>query len=267
MSTHVEHVMGMAVSIDVRDDDLEVDSAVDRVVRWLHWVDATFSTYRADSVINAVARGRLDADHVPRAVRDVLDRCEELKRRTAGFFDAFASGRLDPSGLVKGWSVDVASELLTLSAVRNHAVNAGGDLRARGVPEVGRRWRVGIAHPLERSALCAVLETGDAAVATSGTNERGAHVIDPHTGRPATELASVTIVGPELGTADAFATAAFAMGRRAPAWLLELEGYEALVVDREGYLWSTPGLDALLVNPPTKPGRPSRCADVRSATT
>jgi thiamine biosynthesis lipoprotein len=79
------------------------------------------------------------------------------------------------------------------------------------------------------------------AVATSGTYERGSHVLDPFTGRPAAGLVSATVVGPDLTIADAFATAALAMGIRAPDWLITLNGYEAQVITPKGTGWSTPG--------------------------
>src|SRR5262249_54215153 len=74
------------------------------------------------------------------------------------------------------------------------------------------RWRVGIQHPHVRDKIAAVVEGNDVGVATSGAYARGEHVVDPHTGRPPTGVLSVTIVGPELATADAYATAAFALG-------------------------------------------------------
>ena len=92
-----------------------------------------------------------------------------------------------------------------------------------------------------RDALCTVVDVGDAAVATSGTAERGAHVIDPHTGCAAVDLGSVTIIGADLGVVDTYATAALAMGFDAPAWLAALQGYEAFFVDAGGFLWETPG--------------------------
>lgn len=67
---------------------------------------------------------------------------------------------------------------------------------------------------------------------------------DPHTGRPAMDLASVTIVGPGLTLADAYATAAFAMGGDAPGWLAELSGYESYVLDAGGHAWWSPGFGA-----------------------
>jgi thiamine biosynthesis lipoprotein len=41
---------------------------------------------------------------------------------------------------------------------------------------------------------------------------------------------SVTITGPDLATADAYATAAFAMGEAGPRWTARLPGYEAMTI-------------------------------------
>jgi thiamine biosynthesis lipoprotein len=240
--THVEHVMGMAVSIDVRDSSVLDDRAlIPDVCDWFHWVDAVFSTYQPSSVVSLVGSGRLPLGDAPPVVQWVVSSCVELAEATDGYFDAWASGRLDPSGLVKGWSVEVASALLAGRGGRCHAVNAGGDIRLRGssVPGTGRPWRVGIAHPMVRDALCAVLEVDDGGVATSGTAERGPHVLDPHTGRAALDLASVTVIGPDVVTADVYATAALAMGLDGPDWLAGLDGYEAVVVDAGGHIWTT----------------------------
>ena len=82
----------------------------------------------------------------------------------------------------------------------------------------GGPWRVGVQHPRERDRLAAVLSLTDAAVATSGAYERGEHIVDPLTGRPPSGALAVTVLGRDLATADAYATAAFAMGERGPAW-------------------------------------------------
>ena len=101
---------------------------------------------------------------------------------------------------------------------------------------------MGIADPFHRGRLALVVEAVDSAVATSGTAERGAHIIDPHLGHPATGLASLTVVGPSLALADAYATAAFAMGpARARDWTASLEGYAAFAITATGATWHTPG--------------------------
>jgi FAD:protein FMN transferase len=190
--------MGMPVRVEG-----DVDAA--RVFTWLHWVDATFSTYRDDSEIVRLDRGELDDPHPH--VREVLARCEELRRETGGYFDVRAGGRLDPSGYVKGWAVQRAADRF---GGRRFLIDAGGDVVLRG------SWRVGIRHPYERDRLAAAITVSDCAVATSGAYERGPHVLDPHTGRPASGLSSVTVIGRDLGTVDAYATAAFAAGD--PRW-------------------------------------------------
>jgi FAD:protein FMN transferase len=244
----VEQIMGTAIGIDIRDDlpPDDLASALQAAFAWLRWVDDTFSTYKAGSQISRIGRGELALDNADPKVREVLQQCDSLRASTGGYFDARAApgGALDPSGLVKGWSVEAASALLAETGSRNHCINAGGDVRVRGAPEPGRRWHVGITHPLEAGALTAVVALTDGAVATSGTAERGPHVFDPHTGLPATGLASVTIVGPSLTLADAYATSAQAMGAAAPAWLRNLEGYESYVVDAEGNAWWSAGFEA-----------------------
>jgi thiamine biosynthesis lipoprotein len=235
----VEDIMGMPILVDVRDDDAEV-GALDQVFDWFRWVDATFSTYRDDSEISRLNRGELALDDTHPDVRRILERCEELRDETRGYFDACATGMLDPSGLVKGWSVDRAADMLHGADLRNFAVNAGGDIRlsGRAVPEL--HWRIGIQHPRERDRVAAVVEASDVAIATSGAYERGDHVVNPHTGRPPAGVLSVTVTGPELATADAYATAAFAMGSDAgPLWTARLRGYEALTILEDDVVLST----------------------------
>jgi FAD:protein FMN transferase len=237
----VEQIMGMPIVVDVRDDEVD-ESVLDAVFDWFSWVDSTFSTYKDDSEINRLDRGELARANAHVDVRRVLDRCEELREETHGSFDTLATGRLDPSGLVKGWSVDGAADLLHSAGLRNFGVNAGGDMRlsGRAVPEL--TWRVGIQHPLDRGKVAAVVEANDLAVATSGAYARGEHVIDPHTGRPPRGVLSVTVVGPDLATADAYATAAFAMGPHAgPRWTARLRGYEAMTILADETVLTTGG--------------------------
>jgi thiamine biosynthesis lipoprotein len=237
--------MGMPVVVDVRDPDAG-DEVVDRVFDWLRFVDEMFSTFKPGSEISRINRGELAVEEAHQDVREVLERCEELRHETNGYFDArpASSQVLDPSGLVKGWSVDRAAAILDECGVRNYAVNAGGDMVVRGRALPDDCWRVGIQHPLERDKIAKVVAATDLAVATSGAYARGDHVIDPHTRRPPEGVLSVTITGPVLATADAYATAAFAMGADGPAWTARLRGYEAMTVLADETVLSTPGFPA-----------------------
>src|SRR4051795_9621870 len=234
--TQVRHIMGIPIGIDVRDE-VDVEVAFD----WLREADATFSTYREDSEISRLDRGELALADCRPEVDEVLTRCVRLNRVTRGAFSVRPAGRLDPSGLVKGWAIDGAAARLAAAGAERFCINAGGDVVARGRPAPDRRWRVGVRHPVEHDRLAAVLAVEDLAVATSGEYERGAHIVDPHTGAPASGLLSVTIVGPDLATADAYATAAFAMGDAGPAWTATLAGYDAMCITAGHRVLSTPG--------------------------
>jgi thiamine biosynthesis lipoprotein len=243
----VEHIMGMPIQIDLRDAG--VDPAVlDAAFDWLRVVDRTFSTYQPDSEISRLARGELSVSECRPEVDEVLTRCAQLRAETGGFFSVRAGGRLDPSGLVKGWAVGRAADVLGAEGARNFAINAGGDIVLRGRPGPDDLWRIGIQHPQQADKLFAVLAGEDIAIATSGQYERGAHVLDPHTGRPPEGLLSVTIVGRDLATADAYATAAFAMGADGPEWAAARADHETLCVTTDQTVLSSPGLDRYRVS-------------------
>ncbi|WP_051323792.1 FAD:protein FMN transferase [Candidatus Solirubrobacter pratensis] len=236
---HVESVMGTVVSLDLRDDGAH-DAAVAAAMRELHRADARFSTYREDSEIRRLDRGELRIPDASPDVREVLDRCLRLRAETNGYFDVRPAGRLDPSALVKGWAAQRAAEILVAGGATRFCLNLGGDVITRG-----RGWRIGIQHPLDRTAIAARVQADDLAVATSGAYERGAHIVDPHMRAAPGDVLSVTVTGPDLGTADAYSTAAFAMGAAGPAWTLGLDDYEAMTILADATVLCTPGFPLL----------------------
>jgi thiamine biosynthesis lipoprotein len=243
----VEHVMGMPIIVDIRDMDID-PGCVDAVFAWFRLVDEVFSTYKQASEISRLNRGEISIHDAGEDMRGVLQRCEELRVQTGGYFDVRAASRdvIDPSGFVKGWSVDRATSLLDEVGARNYSINAGGDIAVRGGALPQRQWRIGIQHPKRRGSIARVLQSDHLAVATSGSYERGAHVMDPFTGLAPVGVLSVTVAGPELGVADAYATAAYAHGSQAAEWTRELpsRGYEALTITADERVLVTPGFPA-----------------------
>jgi thiamine biosynthesis lipoprotein len=137
--------------------------------------------------------------------------------------------------------------MLKSAGARNYFINAGGDIVASGRPAPDRNWRVGVRHPEQPDRLAAVLSITDLAVATSGTYERGEHIVDPRCGQPPAGLLSMTVIGPSLAYADAYSTAAFVMGADGARWVATIDGYEALAItDQRRTTW-TAGVDGLLV--------------------
>lgn len=232
--------MGTVFSIHVADEG-DWSAAIADVVADLHWVDETFSTYRPESEISRLGRAEIRLRDCSPAVAEVLGLCAEVQTDTDGYFAATTRGVLDPSGLVKGWAIARASAVLSAAGAGSHAVNGGGDMQLVGGLPDGTPWRVGIAHPLQPGSLATVVEGYDLAVATSGTAERGCHIVDPRTGRPPAGLASITVTGRGITLVDAYATAAYAMGPASRAWLEGLPGYDAFAVTEADASWATAG--------------------------
>ena len=239
MSRRTELLMG-GHPFTVATDRIADDALLDAAFAELRAAEALFSPFRADSAVSRINAGTLRERDADRLVREVLDLCRAYAARTGGYFSAWRGGRLDPSGLVKGWAIARAAAVLERAGCRRFFVDGAGDVTVRGA------WRVGVRHPRERDRVAGVVELRDLAIATSGTYEKGPHIVDPHDGAPATELVSLTVIGRDITAADAYATAAFAMGRAGVAFVEGLRGYEAMAIDGELFSAETSGWSRLL---------------------
>jgi FAD:protein FMN transferase len=239
--------MGTTVSIDVRDEGVPA-AALDAAVQTLRELEARFTTYCDDSEIKRIERGELQLADAHPDVREVLAACAVLRAESNGAFDAWRDGCLDPSGYVKGWAAERAAAVLRSSGATRFALNLGGDVICAGESAAGLPWRVGVRHPAEPRRIAFVVGVRDGAVATSGSYERGDHIVDARTGRPATDWRSITVLAPDLATADAIATAALAMGMDGPAWAAERPGCEVAAIGQDERLWTTAGLERARLN-------------------
>jgi FAD:protein FMN transferase len=151
---------------------------------------------------------------------------------------------IDVNAIAQGYSVDVVSEYLDSKGCTNYLVEIGGEIRAKGINERGKTWKIGIDKPVfgnqnKGETLQSVLVVSNKSVATSGnyrkfkTDAQGnkySHTINPKTGFPVkSNLLSASIVAPDCITADAYATACMVMGLEKSINLItnhkELDGY------------------------------------------
>lgn len=268
-SAHVElvHTMGTVVTLDVRGPGPKpgFESAVADATERLHRIDARLSTWIPDSWASRLLTGAVALDDCPSQVRAVVALAEDVEAATDGYFTprwrADAPGP-DPTGLVKGWAAQRASDVLVAHGFEDHAVNAAGDVVLSGLPVPeepadAQMWRIGISDPARAGTLLGVVELPAGpwrwAVATSGTAERGRHVVDPHTGTFPGMVASATVVArvdaplAEAGAwTDGCATALVAAGGGAAALLADLPVH-GLVLGADGVLTDPEGL---LLPPP-----------------
>ncbi len=239
-------LMGTVFSVHVVDDAsggpeqrATEDLAAARFFDEVSEIERIFSTFRDDSEVSRIRRGELDIASADPRVGMVAAACDEAESATAGRFSAHWRGGFDPTGYVKGWSVEVAGAahlepLLRVPGIRALGVNAGGDVRVWSRPETPWTWRVGVADPARRGSIVATIELTSGAVATSGTAERGGHIIEPASGRPAGGARSATVVGADLATADVWATAAVVAGAEYLSWIGGAPVASGLVVSSDG---------------------------------
>ncbi len=182
----------------------------------------------------AAARGRINWRHV-----EVTDRYVRLRRPQAA---------ITLNGIAQGFAADCAKRALRRRGV-DHALIDTGEFGSLGHGADRNGWNVGIQHPRQEDHLVAVASLAGRCLATSGdyatrfdSKFASHHLLDPRTGRSASELSSVSIIGDTGMAADALSTAAFVLGlERGAALVSATPGAEALFVTKTGRRWTSPG--------------------------
>lgn len=157
---------------------------------------------------------------------------------------------IDLGGIAKGYAVDRAMDIVRGYGIRHASVTAGGDSRVIG-DKLGRPWLVGIKNP-RAYKVAITLPLENVAVSTSGDyeryfidnkGERVHHIINPRTGKSATGVTSVTIIGPEGIDTDALSTTVFILGaEKGLALINSLPGYDAVIITEEGKVRYSQGM-------------------------
>jgi thiamine biosynthesis lipoprotein len=234
----VAHIMGIPISIDTPEaiESTIFEDAFDR----LRQIDARFSTYKPGSELSKYQRGELTSSNISEEMRKVQEACDKYTILTDGYFSATFSGPFNPTGYVKGWAIHEAGKLLRAAGVSSYLINAAGDIEATS--DGVKTWNIALQNPFSQQKTLGVISLTNGAVATSGTYERGQHIINPLLHQPANSLVSATVYGADIIKADVFATTCIAMGaQRALDFMSVQEGYEALLIDPEGKIQQTQG--------------------------
>ncbi len=260
---HVFETMGTVASLVIPGADRALFEQIERVFAD-H--DTRFSLYRADSEISRIARGELMLLRSTDSLRAAYAEAIGWRTSTAGAFDPYRpDGVLDLSGVVKALAIDAARSAVVGAGLDDALLSVGGDGVALGrrmsppdsagrtaADSAGRTpadadapWMVGIVDPESREHLLGAvpLHPGRAAIATSGTAERGEHVWrrSHPSGRTEVPFRQVTVRAADIVTADVLATAILSGGPETLADACSQWNIDVLTVDASNGMTATPG--------------------------
>jgi thiamine biosynthesis lipoprotein len=238
-------IMDMPVIVEVVNPDGQ--DIFDTLFDYFHYVDNTFSTFKKTSEITKINTGVLRESEYSPDMKTILRLARQTKKETSGYFDIRHGGKIDPSGVVKGWAIHNAANLLRKAGYTDFYVEAGGDIEVSGNNKNGKTWTIGIRNPYNSREVVKKVALHNLSIATSGTYERGAHIYNPKTHTPVDEIVSLTVIGPNILEADRFATAAFAMGGRGIEFIEHLNGFEGYMIDTNKVATQTHGFGNYVV--------------------
>ena len=160
----------------------------------------------------------------------------------------------DPGGIGKGLAADLVTEEMVLAGATGVCINLGGDVRVAGHGPDDGAWTVAIEHPWCSEPIVLVgIHAG--AVTTSTTlrrtwridGESRHHLIDPCTGEPSdSDLNLVSVVGGEAWMSEVLAKAMLLRGAERAFDIIDANAIQALTVDLDGVVRTTPGLHAFV---------------------
>lgn len=237
-----DDIMGMPITVTIVDKNASQQD-LHAVFLFFQDIDNKFSTYKKDSEISQFNRKEISEKKLSYDMQEIFALSEQTKKETNGFFDIRKKdGTIDPSGLVKGWAIEKAAQLVSKRGFTNFYIDAGGDIQTKGCNKNNKPWVVGIRNPFNRNEIVKVIQLHGNAIATSGTYIRGQHVYNPHKrNSDLKKIISVTVVGPNIYEADRFATAAFAMQEQGIYFLERQKDLEGYMINKEGIATFTSG--------------------------
>ena len=233
MIKQIRSIMNMPVTVEILDTKI-LEGDIEKVFDYFREVDAKYSPFKNTSEVAKLNRGEPVSDEM----KVILRQAQDLKISTNGYFDIVRpDGKFDPSGIVKGWAIKNAADILRSFGYKKFYVDAGGDAEI-----VGKNWKWGIRNPFNVKEIVKVLNLSNCGIATSGTYERGQHIYNPITKKTEiSDIVSLTVIGPNVYEADKFSTPAFAMGRTGIKFIEKISGLEGYMIDKDGIATYTTG--------------------------
>ncbi|MFH1825721.1 MAG: FAD:protein FMN transferase [bacterium] len=231
------YIMGSPVRVKIEGPN--APQLANQALAEIRRLDELFSTYKPQSEIsrlNAEAKGIniLLSDDTNRILADSI----RISNLTNGAFNIYLKNGIDLGGIGKGYALESARTRLMKLGAKSGII----DMRSSVVVFGAGSWEVGVQHPRDKGKLLGeVTLTGGQSLSTSGDYERGQHIVDPRTGKPAKLCQSVTVIGTNAAETDALSTAIFVLGPTEGMALANKLGVQVLIVDQEGKIYDNFG--------------------------
>lgn len=220
----------MRIVVNGKDAALLAQQAKQEILR----LEKLLDRYDENSEISKLNNGK--RIQFSKDTKEILILSQEMKVLTKGAFDVKYNGKIDLGGIAKGYAADKARVLLMKSGAKSGMIDMASSIAVFGP----RTWKIAIKHPRQTGHYLKTIELKDGqSLSTSGDYERGKHIIDPKTLKPAMLCQAVTIVGTSAAKCDALSTAMFVLGPVQGAKLLD--GYYFIVVDEKGIIYDNFG--------------------------
>lgn len=242
--------MGMPISIEIINESAD-NKIFNKVYTYFEYVDKKFSIYKKNSEISQINNKKIEEQEYSKDMKTILKLCKQTKIETNGYFNIFKNGKIDPSGIVKGWTIFRAAKLLKKNGFKNFYIEAGGDIQVSGKNKENKKWKIGIRNPFKNfkdNEIIKRISVFNKGVATSGTYLRGPHIYNPFENKNISDIVSLTVIGPNIYEADRFATAAFAMGKRGIIFIENLKGFEGYMIDKKGIATFTSNFEKYILD-------------------
>lgn len=147
---------------------------------------------------------------------------------------------IEEGGFGKGYALDRAAGLAKGSGAQSGLLNFGGQLLGFGTSQT-----VSISDPTDRIRARVSLRLENASLASSGTSEKGRHILNPRTGDPCPAWGSVSVVASSGLEADCLSTALYVMGPRLGLRWAVAHQVSACFVPNNGRIRMSPAFRAL----------------------
>ena len=240
--------MGMPTTIELIDDFATKEN-LEKAFEYFNYVDNIFSPFKEDSEVSKINRGELKEENYSNEIKEIFQKSEELKKITNGYFDIKnLDGKINPSGLVKGWAIYNVAKRFDEIGLKNFYIEIAGDIEVRGYNSDGGLWRIGIKNPFNQDEIIKVIQLTNCGIATSGTYMQGQHIYNPITKQQEIfDVVSLTVISSNIYEADRFATPAFAMGKKGIEFIASIDGLEGYMIDKDGIAIFTKGFSKFVI--------------------